>query len=255
MLKQRLSREGVVWLGFFALVLAAWTMLFAMTLDAPSAGLPAGAWQALCGGPRAAGYPALLAMWALMAAAMMLPGFAPAMRTFLNLGHTGATRPTDAAALVAGYAMVWLGFSAAGAGAQTSLAAMGLLSPGGQSLSLWLTAVLLLGAGLYQFSQIKAACLAKCRMPLTFFIERWAPGNARAFRMGAELGALCLGCCWALMALAFAGGTMNLVWMGAVMLFMALEKLPDIGRPLTRPLGAALILAAGVTALLALTPS
>jgi predicted metal-binding membrane protein len=82
-------------------------------------------------------------------------------------------------------------------------------------------------------------------MPMTFFMERWAPGAARAFRMGVELGALCLGCCWALMALAFVGGTMSLLWMGAATLFMVLEKLPDLGRSLTRPAGVVLI-AAGV---------
>jgi predicted metal-binding membrane protein len=89
-------------------------------------------------------------------------------------------------------------------------------------------------------------------MPLTFFMERWAPGPARAFRMGSQLGLACLGCCWALMALAFVGGTMNLVWMGAATLFMALEKLPDIGRPLTHPMGAILILAAVAATLAAL---
>jgi predicted metal-binding membrane protein len=69
--------------------------------------------------------------------------------------------------------------------------------------------------------------------------------------MGLELGALCFACCWALMALAFVGGTMSLLWMGAATLFMTLEKLPDLGRPLTRPAGYALIAAAGACALFA----
>jgi predicted metal-binding membrane protein len=119
-------------------------------------------------------------------------------------------------------------------------------------LSNWLSAGLLLIAGAYQFTHLKAACLAKCRMPLTFFMERWAPGASRAFRMGFELGVLCFGCCWAVMALAFVGGTMNLVWMGLATLFMVMEKLPDIGRVLTRPVGCLLVLAAGATALAAL---
>ena len=81
---------------------------------------------------------------------------------------------------------------------------------------------------------------------MTFFMERWRPGVSRAFIMGAQLGALCLGCCWALMLLGFVGGTMNLLWMGAATLFMVLEKLPDIGRRLTRPAGWVLIVAAGL---------
>ena len=244
--------EGLLWLGFFTAILAAWLALFVMTLTDPLAGLPSEIWAALCGDATTAGFPKLFAMWALMAAAMMLPTFVPALRTFLHLGYAGATRPVEAVVLVGGYALVWLGFAAVGAAAQLGLAGLGLVGPTGQSLSLWLAAGLLLLAGLYQFSLLKAACLAKCRMPLTFFMERWAPGPARAFRMGAELGTLCLGCCWALMALAFVGGTMNLLWMGAATLFMVLEKLPDIGRPLTRPMGAVLILSSGITAILAI---
>ena len=253
-LSRGINSNGVLWLGLFALILAAWAALYAMTLDMPPAGLAADIWASLCGGPMTASYPVLFAMWALMAAAMMLPTFIPALRTFLSLGHAGATRTSDAVMLVCGYALVWLGFAALAAAAQQTLAEFGLLTPDGKSLSRWLSAALLLAAGLYQFSMLKAACLAKCRMPLTFFMERWTPGMARALRMGSELGLACLGCCWALMALAFVGGTMNLIWMGAATLFMALEKLPDIGRPLTRPIGAALILAAGVTALAALNP-
>lgn len=249
----RINPAGALWLGFFALILAAWAGLFAMVITSPLTGVPAGLWQALCLGAASAGLGGLFAMWLLMAAAMMLPTFVPALRTYLNLGAAGAARPVDAAALVAGYAAVWAGAALAGALAQQALARAGVLAPDGSSLSLWFTAALLLAAGLYQFSLFKAACLAKCRMPLTFFMERWAPGPARALVMGAELGALCLGCCWALMALAFVGGTMNLLWMGAATLFMTLEKLPDIGRHLTRPAGFILISASGAAALLALT--
>ena len=61
-----------------------------------------------------------------------------------------------------------------------------------------------------------------------------------AFRMGLRQGVACLGCCWALMALAFVGGTMNLVWMGVATVLMATEKLPTLGRYVTAPLGAVL---------------
>lgn len=250
-LRHGLNPQGVLWLGFFAVILAAWAGLFAMVITSPMANAPTGLWDALCLSAAAADLPALITMWVLMSAAMMLPTFVPALRTFLNLGATGATKPREALALIAGYGVIWLGGAALGALAQAQLAGWGLLAPDGSSLSRWLTAALLLLAGLYQFTLIKAACLAKCRMPLTFFMERWAPGPRRAFTMGLELGALCFGCCWALMALAFVGGTMSLLWMGAATLFMTLEKLPDLGRPLTRPAGYALIAAAGASALFA----
>ncbi len=194
----------------------------------------------------------LFAMWLLMSAAMMLPTFVPALQSFLNLKAAGATRSIDAVALVAGYALVWTVGAIIGALGQMALVKAGMVAPDGSSLSLWLSTGLLLLAGLYQFTHLKAACLAKCRMPLTFFMERWAPGSMRAFRIGLELGLLCFGCCWALMALAFVGGTMNLIWMGAATLFMIMEKLPDIGRVLTRPAGYLLVMAAGATALAAL---
>lgn len=243
----RITGTGALWLGFYGAVLLAWAGVFATMAEQP-----AGVWGVLCTSARSAGFWPLWGMWALMAAAMMLPTFVPALRTFLHLGVAGATRPLDAVALVAGYATVWAAGAALGAGAQMALSGWGWLAGDGSSLSVWLTAGLLVGSGFYQLSVLKAACLAKCRMPLTFFMGRWAPGPARAFRMGAELGLICLGCCWALMALAFVGGTMSLVWMAAATLFMVLEKLPEIGRPLTRPAGFGLMAAGTVLALRAL---
>ena len=71
-------------------------------------------------------------------------------------------------------------------------------------------------------------------------MAHWDEG---AWRNGLRLGLVCLGCCWALMALAFVGGVMNLAFMGLATLVMVLEKLPELGRYLTRPLGAALLCA------------
>jgi len=251
LLTARLDPVGVLWLGFFAVILSAWAGLFAMVVTSPLADVPPGLWGALCIGAASADPGSLFAMWLLMAAAMMLPTFVPALRTFLNLGAAGATQTVDAVALVAGYALVWIAGALVGALGQLALAQAGLVAPDGSSLSLWLSSALLLMAGAYQFTHLKAACLARCRMPLTFFMERWAPGSACAFRMGLELGVLCFGCCWALMVLAFIGGTMNLLWMGAATLFMVMEKLPDLGRFLTRPAGYLLVTAAGATALTA----
>lgn len=255
-----LSPRALAWLGFYGLILAAWIGVALMARDGGVAGgpadgladIPAAFWAALCSSAAEAAPVALWAMWALMAAAMMLPGFVPALRTFADLGVTGATTGAGAAALVAGYLAVWLVAAAAGAAAQWALARWGMVTPAGASLSPWLTAALLLGAGAYQFSALKAACLSRCRMPLTFFMQHWRPGAAAALAMGARLGLHCLGCCWALMALGFVGGTMNLAWMGAATLFMALEKLPDLGRALTRPAGWALIAAGGAMVLRAL---
>lgn len=241
------------WLAFHGAVLAAWVVLFLM-VRASAVAIPvpdtprSEFWASLCVAAGRAHPVALVAMWAVMVAAMMLPTVVPAVRTFGDLAAIRATDGAGMTMLVAGYVAVWMGFAALAAGLQFLLSAVGLLAPDGSALLPWLDVVLLAAAGAYQLSPAKAACLSRCRHPLMFFMEHWRPGPLAAWHMGLRLGALCLGCCWALMLLAFVGGVMNLLWMGAATLFMVLEKLPGPGRRLTRPAGVALLAAAAFLA-------
>jgi predicted metal-binding membrane protein len=237
-------RRWLFWLGFYAAILLGWAGLMRITAS-PLPGLTAAEyWAALCISAGNADALALLGMWGLMSAAMMLPTFVPAVRVFGELGAVRATDGRSMAALVLGYGAVWLVFSVCAAALQLGLATAGAMTGAGQTLSPWASAALLAAAGAYQFSTAKEACLAKCRHPLMSFMEHWAPGKKAAFFMGARLGVWCVGCCWLLMLLGLIGGAMNLMWMGAATLFMVLEKLPEIGRYLTRPLGAALVIGA-----------
>ncbi|WP_376744355.1 DUF2182 domain-containing protein [Marimonas arenosa] len=243
--------RGVHWLALFAVILAAWGALYAMALpdDLRAASRFYGSefWTELCTvTPDAAGFARIALMWTLMSAAMMAPTALPAFATYDDLSR--AAPGARFSYLVGGYMAVWLGFSVIAAGVQMGLFRAGLVSVFGDSLSLTLSAGLLALAGLYQFSPLKEACLSKCRMPLMFFMEHWDEGP---WRNGLRLGLVCLGCCWALMLLAFVGGVMNIAFMGLAMLLMALEKLPDIGRWLTKPLGVVLLAAAGVMAITA----
>ena len=250
-----LSRRAVGWAGFYGLVLVAWVALWAMGQDraALSGAYGLALLADLCGADAGAlGFGALYAMWAVMSVAMMAPTAVPAVLTWTRLPGTASGGVTGTAVLVAGYLAVWLGASAVFAGVQGGLVARGLLDQGGVSQSRVLTAGLFALAGAYQFSRLKGACLSRCRMPLTFFMERWRPGLSGAFAAGLRLGLVCLGCCWALMALAFVGGMTNLLWMGLATALMVMEKLPVLGRPLTRSLGWVLLAAAGVTGLLTL---
>ncbi len=238
------------WLGFHALVLAAWAYLFAMQLPPETAAAARlfgpELWAAICTvEPGLAGAPTVFLMWAAMTAAMMAPSAAPAFATFDDLRVAQAASRGGFAALVAGYLAVWLGFAAAATAAQLALAGAGLISPAGESAAKWLTVFLLAAAGAWQLSAAKRACLRHCRRPLTVFVAHWQEGPTR---LGLRLGLACLGCCWALMALAFVGGTMNLLWMGGAMVLMTLEKLPGPGPVLTLPLGLALLGAAGFVA-------
>ena len=60
-------------------------------------------------------------------------------------------------------------------------------------------------------------------------MSRWRTGFSGAFGMGLEHGAYCVGCCWALMLLLFAGGVMNLTVIAALTAFVAFEKLAPFG--------------------------
>ena len=232
------------WIALFALVLASWLVLFAASVpaDLRAAGRVYGA-DVLAGlcliTPDAAGFVRVAAMWAVMSVAMMAPTALHAFATYEDLGHVA---PTAFWRLVAGFLAVWGGVSLVAAAAQLALFQAGVISPFGEVRSTALSAVLLIGAGAYQFSAMKSGCLSKCRRPMTFFMAHWDEGP---WRNGVRLGLVCLGCCWALMMLAFVGGAMSVAFMGLATVIMVTEKLPDIGAYVTRPLGG-LLIAAGL---------
>jgi predicted metal-binding membrane protein len=262
--KNRDPMPALFWGGFFALVLGCWAGLLAVSA-AQTIGVPdalrwravfdPSLWLALCSAPvRPVEWIFTVPMWALMTIAMMLPSAVPVLRTMSSLPQSRKVAGIQARwwTMVAGYAAVWLGFAVAATGLQVSLSVIGVLNERGASVSGAFNAAMLAVAGLYQFSALKAACLTRCRSPMGFFIAYWQDGIFGAFRMGVRHGLYCLGCCWAIMLLAFVGGMMNLAWMGAAMVLMILEKLPVAGRNVTAPLGVALMIASGLVGLSAL---
>ena len=190
---------------------------------------------------------AVYLMWSIMMAAMMLPSGLPMVLTFVHLSTVSGER-ARALAFVGAYLLVWSGFSAFATAAQWAFQAMGWVDPMVVSRSARLTGLLLVIAGIYQFSPLKRYCLTYCRTPLGFLVTNWQPGAGGAFRMGAWHGLTCMGCCWALMALLFVGGVMNLAWVAALAIIVAVEKMAPGGDRLARLLGFALI-AAGLVKL------
>lgn len=241
------SMRSPQWIILFCVIIVCWLAILASStppeLREVARIFGGDALKALCATtPDALGLIRLSLMWALMSAAMMLPSALPAFAVYEDLGHS---TPIRFGSFVAGYSVVWLGISGVAASLQIALFQADLVSTFGESRSSVLSAILLMIAGLYQFSNLKEACLSKCRQPLTFFMQHWEDG---AFRNGVRLGAVCLGCCWALMLLGFVGGVMNLGFMALATILMTLEKL-QIGAWITRPLGGGLI-CAGVVMLL-----
>jgi predicted metal-binding membrane protein len=189
--------------------------------------------------------PHLVAMWALMSLGMMLPTAFPALQRLADLLQARPGGGAQFLSFCLAYVAIWLGFSLLAALAQMLLAAAELVDAAGRSQSGFLAAGLLGFAGIYQFTKLKHACLARCRHPMTFFLAQWRDGVRGAAIMGLKHGRDCLGCCWPLMLLAFVGGTMNLGWMALAMILMLIEKLAGPGRFVTLPLGIALVLSAG----------
>jgi predicted metal-binding membrane protein len=58
--------------------------------------------------------------------------------------------------------------------------------------------------------------------------------------MGFRHGSYCVGCCWALMALLFVAGVMNLLWVVVIAGFLLAEKVVPHGRLVGRITGALL---------------
>ena len=188
---------------------------------------------------------AVVLMWSVMMAAMMLPGAVPMVLLFAQLARRGGGSRATTWAFAGAYLLAWAGFSAIAAALHWLLQRIGLVSPMMVSTSPTLTAALLIAAGAYQFTPLKAACLTRCRSPLAFLMAEWRKGIAGAFIMGLRHGAYCIGCCWALMALLFVVGVMNLPLVAMLALAIAAEKLTPWGEWIARGVGIVLILGGG----------
>jgi predicted metal-binding membrane protein len=186
-------------------------------------------------------------MWAVMMVAMMLPGATPTVLLFAALerkrgpGIAGRVGP-----FVGGYVAVWAAFAVSAAAAQTLLAHAGLVSMHMAATSTILAGAIFVAAGVYELTPLKTRCLVHCRSPLDWIPRHMRPGRAGAFRMGAEHGAYCVGCCWVLMLLLFVGGVMNLVWVAAISAVVLAQKVVPGGPVVARLGGIALGLGGAV---------
>lgn len=173
------------------------------------------------------GFTALGAMWVVMMVAMMTPSALPMILSYAQVAarHEPSAARLGLVGVFAGlYFLVWSVFALLGAAAQWGLSEKGLLQDGKLSEPL-LAGALVLIAGLYQLTAVKAVCLRHCHAPSAFLAGRYRPGFRGAARLGLEHAMACVGCCWLLMLLAFAGSSMHLGWMVALTLFVAIEKL------------------------------
>ena len=206
----------VVGTGLLLVSVAAWAALLAMGDEMP---MGAGLW---------------IGAWTVMMAAMMLPSTSP-----LVLLYARQSTALSSALLTTGYVAVW-----AGVGLAAYAIDMRLPDPSDRVVG-----AVLIGAGLYQLTPLKTACLTRCRNPADFLVTHWRRGRVGALRLGVEHGAYCVGCCWALMGVLIVAGSMGLAWVLAIALVVAGEKLLPAGQLLGR-LGGVGLLIAGIVVVL-----
>jgi predicted metal-binding membrane protein len=188
----------------------------------------------------------MFVMWAIMMVAMMVPTAAPMILMFANVNRRRQEqeRPyVSTAVFLSGYLLVWTGFSALATLAQWGLHEAALLSPMMVSTSPILGGLLLLAAGIFQWTPLKYVCLTHCRSPLGFLMTDWREGRQGALIMGLKHGSYCTGCCWFLMALLFVAGVMNLLWVAVITAFVLVEKAVPRGDLVGRIAGVILCIA------------
>ena len=251
-----LRRDRIVVLSGLALITAlAWAYVSSLASDmqnvemTPEMAMPQmqEAWEAT-------NFALTFVMWAVMMVAMMTPSAAPMILMFAGINRRRQEQqvpyvPTSV--FLVGYLVVWAAFSILATAVQWGLHTASLLSPMMVSTTPVLGGILLLVAGIYQWTPLKHACLSKCRSPLGFVLNEWREGRWGAFLMGLKHGSYCTGCCWPLMALLFVAGVMNLLWVAAIAGFILLEKMAPAGKRMGQAAGVLMI--AGGVVLLGLT--
>jgi predicted metal-binding membrane protein len=192
------------------------------------------------GGMAMLGAGLFLVIWVVMMVAMMFPSTAPMVLTHARVVRSRGEGSLPTVAFVLGYLVVW---TAAG------LVPLAIIQLAGSSvaasLSGWvprLGGAVILGAGIYQLTPLKNACLSACRSPLGFIMTHdFGGGSPAAARAGISHGLYCLGCCWALMAVLAVLGLMNLAWMAVFAVVFFLEKNWSRGAMLSRVVGMACV--------------
>ena len=231
--------------GLFVIAVLAWLytiylyrQMIVMDMDALFFAMPmTPAWATL-------DFVLLFLMWFVMMIAMMTPSVAPLILIFamVNRKRKQQQNPyVSTSYLLAGYFLVWAGFSLLATFLQWLLQQLSLLNPEMETTNKILGAIILITAGLFQFTPLKHRCLSYCRTPIDFINLNWKEGKQGALRMGIENGMYCLGCCWVLMILLFVSGIMNLLWIALIALFVLAEKVLPQAKWISYAAGIALI--------------
>jgi predicted metal-binding membrane protein len=190
---------------------------------------------------------AFLALWVVMMAAMMFPSVAPMAVVWIRSVSARANRRDrmgGVAMFLSGYLIAWAAFGLAAYGALVLTGRLVDVSP---TAAKWVGVGIFSAAGIYQLTPLKEVCLKHCRSPVgSLFHYANFRGPARDLRVGLHHGAFCVACCWGLMIVLIAVGTMNVAVMAALAAVIFIEKVWRYGRQFATAVGLLLIGAAVV---------
>jgi predicted metal-binding membrane protein len=163
-------------------------------------------------------------VWVTMMAAMMLPSLSPmAVAYSRRSAAEGWSRPIAGTILfAAGYLLVWAAAGALAYALIEGVRSLDIAFLAWDRAGQYIAGGVILAAGLYELTPIKARCLRHCREGR---LLRPRPGAFGALTMGIEQGGYCVGCSGALMAALFALGVMSIGWMVLIAALIASEKL------------------------------
>jgi len=251
----RRDRVAVV-LALALLTALAWSYLLWLSADMSVGGMDMGDFRMIPSGMglmvpaqvpwQAIEFAFVFVMWTVMMVGMMTPSAAPMILMYARVGRQTEAPGRPLAATVwftAGYFLVWIGFALLATVLQWAFERAALLDSWMASTSNVLGRFLFVMAGTYQWTRLNETCLIQCQRPFAFLMRqggfrRDAPGS---LMLGLRYGAYCFGCCWALTALLFAGGVMNMLWIAVLALIILLKKIIPVGSLLARLVGIGLV--------------
>ena len=235
------------WISFFLIIIASWVYIYNMSVsmgfDLLGKNIMSMKMKDMDMGSIET-FAMLLPMWSIMMLAMMLPAMVPTFITYQDLIKSYEGTWKGWIGILIGYIFIWIFFSFNISILQTFLQKWQFLNNQGILKSNWLTVFLLVAVGFFQFTQIKNYCHSVCSSPFIYFMKKWRSGFIGGIKMGLGLGFFCVGCCWGFMSLAFIMGYMNFIWMGLITFIVILEKIPEIGKLIKKPLGILILLIA-----------
>lgn len=186
-----------------------------------------------------------LAMWAVMMVAMMLPAFTTLLaqywRALAMTSMDAQQRRALGALMAAGYFAAWVLLGLALLAPGVAFAEIVMRVPAVSRAVPVTSALIVLAAGLSQFTAWKSRQLACCRHSIACGRDV-RPNYLAAWRHGVKSGARCIACCAGLTAVLLVVGVMDLVAMALVTVAISAERLLPVRSRAPRVVGAALLM-------------